>query len=304
MASRTSTRRNAKQEKPEPARRGNEAAGRQAPARRPLWSGTLRLALVTVPVKLYPAVQSGARIAAHQIHRPSGKRIQYQKVAPGIGPVDTADIVKGFQVERDGYVLLEAEEIEGLKLEAKETLDIVQFVGQGEIAPIWFDKPYYVVADGDVAEEAYRVLRDAMRATGRIGLGQFVMRGRESVGAIKPCGNGLLLETLRFADEVQDAAPYFAAFDDDAAEPELLDLARNLIERKSAPFEPGRFHDQYTEALRALIEAKARRRKPVAVGEEHPHRGGKVIDLVEALKRSVEGGGTPARPQRRRKAAS
>lgn len=301
MATRTSTRRSAKAEKPEPAERSRSGAKRQAPARRPLWSGTLRLALVTVPVKLFPAVQSGARIAAHQIHRPSGKRIQYQKVAPGIGPVDAADIVKGFQVERDGYVLLEPDEIEGLKLEAKETLDIVQFVGQGEIAPIWFDKPYYVVADGEVAEEAYRVLRDAMRATGRIGLGQFVMRGRDYVAALKPCGNGLLLETLRFADEVQDAAPYFAAFDDDAAEPELLDLARNLIERKSAPFQPGRFHDQYTEALRALIEAKAKRRKPVAVTEEHSHRGGKVIDLVEALKRSVEGGAGPSRPQRRRK---
>jgi DNA end-binding protein Ku len=161
-------------------------------------------------------------------------------------------------------------------------------VKQGEIHPIWFDRPYYVVPDGDDAEEAYAVLRDALRSTARLGLGQFVMRGREYIAALKPCGNGLMLETLRFADEVREAAPYFADFDDDQPDKELLDLAEELIERKAGAFKPQDFKDSYTEALRELVESKAKTGKPVAISEEK-QESGKVIDLVEALKRSVDG---------------
>jgi DNA end-binding protein Ku len=254
---------------------------------RPTWSGSLRLALVTVPVELFPAIRSGAHISFHQVHRPSGKRIRYQKIVPGIGPVDTDDIVKGYDLGEGQYVLFEPEEIDDLKLEAKRTIDLVQFVSQGEIDPIWFEQPCYVVPDGELADEAYGVLRDALRATKKMGLGQFIMRGREYIAAIKPCGNGLLLETLRFADEVREAAPFFADADKAAADPELLDLARELIARKTAPFDPERFHDHYTEALRELIDAKAKHRKPVSIDEEAPTGGAKVIDLVAALRRSV-----------------
>lgn len=255
---------------------------------RPLWSGNLRLALVSVPVKLFPATKSGAQISFHQVHEPSGKRIRYQKVVPGIGPVDTDEIVKGFEVAKGSYVLLEPEEIDALKVETKKTLDLIQFVDQGEIDPIWFDRPYYVVPDGELAEEAYGVMRDALRRSGRIGLGQFVMRGREYVAAIKPCGSGLLLETLRFADEVRKAAPYFADVAEVTADRELLSLAEELIQRKTAPFDPRRFKDNYTEALRDLIDAKLKHRKPVQVEEEEPKEGAKIINLVEALKRSVK----------------
>ena len=254
---------------------------------RPMWSGTLRLSLVSVPVQIYPATLSTARIAFHQVHRPTGKRIRYEKTVPGIGPVDTDDIVKGFELQSGNYVLLEPEEIDNVKLEAKRIIDLVQFVSQGEIDPIWFDRPYYIVPDEETGEEAYRTLRDALRASKRLGLGQFVMRGREYIVAVKPCGNGLLLETLRFADELRTAAPYFAGFDDDPPEQELLDLATELIERKTAPFQPRNFHDHYTEALRELIDAKARHETPVQVDEAEPRHGAKVIDLVEALKRSV-----------------
>jgi DNA end-binding protein Ku len=260
----------------------------QGPGRRPLWSGTLRLALVSVAVKLYAATDSGARISFHQVHEPSGKRIRYQKIVPDIGPVDTDEIVKGFELESGRYVLLDPEEINALKLEAKHTLDLVQFEKQGEIPPIWFDRPYYVVPDGDDAEEAYGVLRDALRSTGRLGLGQFVMRGREYIAALKPCGNGLMLETLRFADEVREAAPYFADFDAEEPKKELLELAEELIERKAGAFKPQDFKDSYTEALRDLVDAKAKHSKPVAVSEDK-QESGKVIDLVEALKRSVDG---------------
>jgi len=272
---------------------------------RPMWSGNLRLSLVSVPVKLYPATRTGARISFHQVHEPSGKRIRYEKVVPGLGPVDTDEIVKGFEIEKGHYVLLDPEEIDSVKVEARKTLDVVQFVGQGEIDPIWFERPYYVTPDGELAEEAYNVLRDALRAARKVGLGQFVMRGREYVAAIKPCGRGLLLETLRFADEVRKAAPFFAEVSDSEADEELLGLASELIERKSAPFDPARFEDHYTVALREMIDAKAKQRKPVEVEEEGPSGGGKVIDLVEALRRSVKSAEAPA-PRRgggRRKAS-
>jgi DNA end-binding protein Ku len=274
-------------------RHGNKGA-RDA---RPLWTGNLRLALVTVPVQLYPAIRSGAHISFHQVHRPSGKRIRYQKIVPGIGPVDTDEIVKGFDLGDGQYVLIEPEEIEDLKIEAKRTIDMVQFVSQGEIDPIWFEQPCYVVPDGELADEAYGVLRDALRATKKLGLGQFVMRGREYVAAIKPCGNGLLLETLRFADEVREAASFFAEAASVEPDPELLDLARELIARKTSPFDPQRFHDHYTEALRELIDAKVKHRRPISIDDDEPTGGAKIIDLVEALRRSV---GTRDAAQQRR----
>lgn len=283
-----------RRQKPDSA--SNERQG--VTSARPLWTGNLRLALVAVPVRLYPATKTGAQISFHQVHEPSGKRVRYQKVVPGLGPVDTDEIVKGYELTKGSYVLIDPEEIEALRMETKKTLDLVQFVKQGEIDPIWFDRPYYVVADGDLAEEAYGVLRDALRSSGRLGLGQFVMRGREYVAALKPCGNGLLLETLRFADEVRNAAPFFADIDAGAPDSELLGLAKELIERKSAPFDPGRFKDTYTNAVRELIEAKARNKKPVQLEDDEPSGGAQVIDLVEALKRSVKGADRPASASR------
>jgi len=303
----SSSRKSARKSTPKRGRSGDSRA--QGPGHRPLWSGNLRLALVSVPVKLYAATDSGARISFHQVHKPSGKRIRYQKVVPDIGPVDTDEIVKGFELDSGRYVLLDPEEVEDLKLEARHSLDLVQFVKQGEIHPIWFDRPYYVVPDGDDAEEAYAVLRDALRSSGRLGLGQFVMRGREYIAALKPCGNGLMLETLRFADEVRESAPYFAEVDDDEPDQELLDLAEELIEKKASAFKPEAFKDSYTEALRELIEAKAKKGKPVHVSEDSLEGGGEVIDLVEALKRSVgdkkksRSGGSRASSSSRKKAS-
>jgi DNA end-binding protein Ku len=270
---------------------------------RSLWTGQLRLALVSVPVQLVSAVKTGARIAFHQVDQKSGKRIRYEKVAPGIGKVEADNIVKGFEISKGKYVFVSDEDIENVKIEAKRTIDLIQFVDHCEIDPIYFDKPYYVLPDGDLAEEAFGVLRDALRATGKMGLGQFVMRGREYVVVLKPCGAGMMLETLRFSDEVRDAAPFFADVSDEKPNKELLDLAKELIGRKSRRFEPGQFHDHYTEALRALIEAKAKHR-PVEVDEDDG--GGNrsnVIDLVEALRRSVRENEAP-KPASRAKAVT
>src|SRR4029079_4459932 len=150
-------------------------------AARPVWRGQIRLALVSIPVEIYPATKSGAQIQFHQVHEPSGKRIKYEKVVPGIGPVDKDEIVKGYELSKGHYVLLDPEEIESVKLESRKTLDLVHFVESSEIDPMYFDKPYYVGPADDLAEEAFVVLRDAMRSSKRVGIGQLAMRGQEYV---------------------------------------------------------------------------------------------------------------------------
>jgi DNA end-binding protein Ku len=278
----------------------------EAAGGRSMWTGQLRLALVSIPVQLVSAVKTGARLSFHQIDSKSKKRIRYEKVAPGIGKVETADIVKGFEISKGEYVFITDDDLDHVKLEARRTIDLVQFVDHCEIDPIYFEKPYYVLPDGNLAEEAYGVLRDAMRATGKMGLGQFVMRGREYVAALKPCGQGLMLETLRFSDEVRAAAPFFADVAETEPNQELLDLAKDLIKRKTAKFEPGKFHDHYTEALRSLIEAKAKNRVPVDEDVAEAPRNN-VIDLVAALRQSVqdnEDKPAPKKPAAKRRRAS
>lgn len=260
-------------------------------AARAYWSGRIRLALVSIPVEIVPATRSAGRISFHQIHEPSGKRIRYEKVVPGIGPVDPDDIVKGYEVEKGKYVLLSDEEIEGVKLEAKKSIDLVQFVDQDEIDPIYFERPFFVLpsSDNEDAEEAYTVLRDALRKTRKVGLGQIVVRGQSAIVAIKPCGKGLLMETLRYADEVKKAGATFDDIPAKSASKELLDLGEELIKKKTAAFHPERFKDSYTVALRELIDAKMEKREPRAIEEAPP--ASNVINLMDALKRSVAGQG-------------
>jgi DNA end-binding protein Ku len=178
-------------------------------AARAYWRGQIRLALVSIPVEVFTATKSGATIAFNQIHEPTGKRIKYEKVVPGIGPVDPDEIVKGYQYEKDSYVLIDDDELEGVKLESKKTLELTQFVDHNEIDVLYYEKPYYVVPADDLAEEAFIVLREALRRTKKVALGQLALRGREYVVSMKPCGRGIILETLRYADEVHKAQGYF-----------------------------------------------------------------------------------------------
>jgi len=242
---------------------------------------------VAVPVKLYSATRSSAKLSFHQIHEPSGKRIRYEKVVPGIGPVERDDIVKGFEIEKGKYVLITEDDIDDIKIDAKKTLELVQFVDACEIDPIYFDRPYYVVPDDELAEDAFRVLRDALKHTSKIGLGQFVMRGREYVGALKPCGSGMVIETLRFSDELHRASPYFSDLSDEKSDEELVSIAEQLIERKAAPFKASAFKDRYNDALRELIERKAKGRKTEVAVDEDTADSGKVVDLMAALKKSL-----------------
>ena len=260
-------------------------------AARAYWQGQIRLALVSIPVEIYSATKSGAQISFHQIHEPSGKRIKYEKVAPGVGPVDVDEIVKGFEYEKGEYVLLEQDEIDAVKLESKKTLELTQFVDASEIDVLYYEKPYFVVPADDLAEEAFIVLREALRRTKKVGLGQLALRGREYIVSLKPCGRGMVLETLRYADEVNKAQGYFRDIPDAAPDPELLDLAETLIEKKTGSFDPKEFHDRYVDALRNLIERKkkAKGRKIIEeTGDEAPSRGSNVVDLMAALKKSLE----------------
>jgi len=166
-------------------------------AARAYWSGQIRLALVSIPVEIYPATRSAGRIGFNMIHEPTGQRVRYQKVVPGVGEVDPDEIVKGFEVSKGNYVLLEEKEIEAAKVESRRTLDLVQFVDAGEIDVLYFEKPYFVVPADDLAEEAYVVLRDALKAARKVGVGQISVRGREHLVALKPCGRGMVLEILR-----------------------------------------------------------------------------------------------------------
>ena len=265
-------------------------------AARPYWRGQIRLALVSIPVEIFSATKSGATIAFNQIHEPSGKRIKYEKVVPGIGPVDVADIVKGFEYAKDEYVLLDEKEIEGVRLESKKTLELTQFVDSHDIDAIYFDKPYYVVPADDLAEEAFIVLREALRRSRKTGLGQLAMRGREYVVSIKACGRGMVMETLRYDDEVTKAAIYFREIGDGAPDDELLDLATTLIDKKTGKFDASDFHDRYVDALKELIERKKKGKTlNIDDGEAVTEtRGSNVVDLMAALKKSLGGAGGKA----------
>ncbi|WP_066781934.1 non-homologous end joining protein Ku [Sphingomonas sp. CCH5-D11] len=264
---------------------------------RAYWQGQIRLALVSIPVEIYSATKSGAAVKFRQIHEPTGKPIHYEKVAEGVGPVDPDDIMKGFEIEKNEYVLLDQDEIDSVKLESKKTLELTQFVDASDIDVLYYEKPYFVVPADDLAEEAFIVLREALKRTKKVGLGQLAMRGREYVVSLKPCGRGMVLETLRYADEVNRAQSYFRDIPDEKPDTELLELAEALIEKKSSAFDPQEFHDRYVDALKNLIDRK-RKQKPNRKIIEEDEGGGRsasnVVDLMAALKKSMEKSGSAA----------
>ena len=262
-------------------------------AARAYWQGQIRLALVSIPVEIYSATKSGATVSFRQIHEPSGKPISYEKVVTGVGPVDPDEIMKGYQIDKGEYVLLDQDEIDAVKLESKKTLELTQFVDAHEIDVLYFEKPYFVVPADDLAEEAFIVLREALKRTKKVGLGQLALRGREYVVSLKPCGRGMVLETLRYADEVNKAQGYFRDIPDAKPDAELLDLAEALIEKKSADFDPAKFHDRYVDALKDLVERKRKAKSNRKIIDDKgdgkgTRSGSNVVDLMAALKKSME----------------
>ena len=209
-------------------------------------------------------------------------------------------------MSKGNYVLLDDDEIEAAKVESRKTLDLVQFVDAGEIDVFYFEKPYYVVPADDLAEEAFVVLREALKNANKVGIGQISVRGRETLVSLKPCGKGIVLETLRYEDEVRQAQGYFKDIPATKPDKALLDLATTLIEQRAAKFDPGEFHDRYVDALKTLIAKKAKSKgKKILEDVEEPAdaRGSNVIDLMAALKKSVggkgDGGGATKAPAKK-----
>jgi DNA end-binding protein Ku len=259
-------------------------------AARPTWRGQIRLALVSIPVEIFPATKAGKSIAFHQVHEPSGQRVRYEKVVPGIGPVDRDEILKGYEVSKGNYVLLDPEEIEKVKLESRKTLELTQFVDLTDIDPIYFDKPYYVAPADDLAEEAFVVVREALKRTKKVGIGQLAMRGQEYVVSLKPCGRGMVLETLRYADEVHRASSYFRDIGDKKPDADLLEMAESLIEKKKSDFDATEFQNRYIDALKKLIAEKQKKKGQRVIQDEEPERlpkGSNVVDLMAAFKKSL-----------------
>jgi DNA end-binding protein Ku len=208
-------------------------------------------------------------------------------VVQGIGKIDNADIVKGYEVDTDTYVTLEPEEIDALKLESKKTIDLVQFVDSEDIDYRYFERPYFVVPQDEMSSEGYVVIRDALRKTGKVGLAQVTISGREWLVAIAPLEDGLVMEMLRYADELRDPADYFDEIPSTKPDKEMVDLAVQLITKKSSAFAPDKYEDHYQTALKELVQDKVKGRKIIAPHEETRPKGTNVVDLMAALKKSV-----------------
>jgi len=259
---------------------------------RAYWKGYLRLSLVTIGVEVYNGVESKSEISFRQIHKPSGKRVNYDKTVAGVGKVESGDIVKGYEVDKDTYIILENEEIDALKLESKKTIDLVQFVDAKEVDYRFFERPYFIAPNDALAGEGFVVIRDALRKTEKLGLAQLTIGGREWLVAVAPMGDGLVMEMLRYSEELRDPSDFFTEVPTAKPKKELIDLAVQLIEQKTSPFKPQDFRDHYQDALKELVQEKLRGRKIITHDEGARPTGTNVVDLMEALKRSV---GQPGR---------
>lgn len=255
------------------------------------WRGYLKVSLVACPIRLYPAVSEQEKVRFHLINPETGTRIKMITVDPESGDeVDRATLVKGYEYNKNQYVTVSREEIDQIKLESTRTIDIERFVKASDVDTFYCEKPYYLTPDGKVAQEAFKVIAEAMREQGLVGMGRVVIAQRERPLTIEPRGRGIVMTTLRTAAEIRDSAEYFDDITDDAPDSRMVEMAKTIMSQMQGPFDPGRFEDRYEAAVRALVEAKI---KGLPVAEQPKPKGAQVIDLMEALKRSI--GETPAR---------
>ncbi len=262
-------------------------------AGRAYWKGFLRLSLVSAPVKLYSATSSGAsKVSFNMIHKDTHNRVMQRYHDPELGEIDRADLVKGYQFEKDKYVIVTPEELDEIEIESSKTITIDGFVEAADIDPIYLDSPYFLAPDGPVAEETYAVILEAMKAANKVAIARIVLSGRERLVAIQPKEGGFIMTTLRSAKEIRSA--------DDAFEPlnvkidqDMLNMAKQIIEQKTVPFAPEKFEDHYEQALLTLIRSKISGGTPVIT--KAPERGN-VVNLMDALRRSIEEERRPPAP--------
>jgi DNA end-binding protein Ku len=250
------------------------------------WKGYLKLSLVSCPVQLFPATSTKERVAFHLLHRETGNRLRRKLVDPDTDEaVETDDQVKGFEVAKNEYVLVEEDEIASVAIESTHTIDIETFVPRAEIDAAYLDTPYYLAPNGKMGEEAFAVIREAMREKEVVGIGRVVLYRRERPILLEPRGKGLVATTLRYAYEVRDDSDYFEDIDDVEVPEEMLDLATHIISRKLDHFDPKRFEDRYQNALLEIIRAKQQHR-PVTTSAPAP-KAGNVVSLMDALRKSI-----------------
>jgi DNA end-binding protein Ku len=255
-------------------------------APRAYWKGYLKLSLVSCPIALYPAASEREKIRFHQINKATGHRIKYLKVDAETGEeVEPDDIVKGYEVGKGEYLEIEPEELEAVAIESKRTIDIEEFVPKTEIDELYLRDPYYIAPDGEVGQQAFAVIREAIKKEGMVALGKVVFTSREHVISLEPRGKGLLGITLRYPYEVRKEQDYFDDIADEKLPKDMLDLASHIVETKAGHFEPHKFEDQYETALKELIRSK-QSGKPIAAPERR--EPAKVINLMDALRRSVQ----------------
>lgn len=268
---------------------------------RPTWQGHLKLSLVTCPVALYTATSRASDVSFNMINPATHNRIRMVPTDPDTGPVERSDLVKGYEISKDEYVLFDDADFDKVKLESTRTINIDQFVDAADIDRLYWDAPFYVVPDRGVGAEAFAVIREAMETQDKIAIGSLVLRGRERQIALEVRGKGLVAYTLRAHDEVRAAEDYFDDIPATRADPDMVEIAGRIIGQKEADFDPTGFRDRYDEALKAMIRAKSKGEGVVAVAEPEETN---VIDLMAALKESLKGStGTTAKKAPAKKAA-
>ena len=282
-------------------------------APRAYWKGFLRLSLVSCPIALFPATSEREKISFHQLNKKTGNRIRYLKVDSETGDeVDRDEIVKGYELSKGEYVQVEPEELEAVAIESKRMIEIDEFVPRKEIDDLYFANPYYIVPDGDVGTQAFAVIRDAIEDEGMmalVALGRVVFTSREHVIALEPRGKGIMGVTLRYPYEVRDEKQFFNEIPSEKVTKDMLDLASHIVKTKTGHFNPTKFEDHYEDSLRDLLRKKEHGEK---IEAPRKLEFAKVIDLMDALRRSAKGGTadhssarrSAVRPRKNRKKAS
>jgi DNA end-binding protein Ku len=255
-------------------------------APRAYWKGYLKLSLVSCPVALFPATSEREKISFHQLNKSTGNRIKYRKVDVETGDeVESADIIKGYQVGKGEYLQLDPEELEAIAIESKRTIEIDEFVPRKEIDELYQNNPYYIVPDGEVGQQAFAVIREAIRQEGMVAIGKVVFTSREHIIALEARGKGMMGMTLRYPYEVRKEDEYFDDIPDEKIPKDMLELASHIVESKAGHFKPEKFEDQYEDALKELLKKKQSGQKIEAPRDREPS---KVVNLMDALRRSVE----------------